>query len=135
MTSTNKPTQITEKQQKEQRLQTPQQKKNEPVFEVYDPVDVRGVWLGQEQGYQWHPGCYVLHREIKKGQWWYMITRPYQGNNNITQLSYPIAYPSEKLRKTENPTPLKVTGGIYKANEFLQQYGASLLKNALKNSN
>lgn len=108
-------------------------KKNEPLFEIYAPVDVRGVCLGEEKGYQWHPGSYVLHREFQQGQWWYIITRPYQGSNNITQLSYPIAYTAAHLRITNNPTPLKVTGAIYKADDFLKQYGASLLQSTIKN--
>ncbi len=108
-------------------------KKSEPEFALYDSVDICGVWISEEKGYQWHSGCYVIHQEFKQGRWWYAIARPYQGNNNITQLSYPVAYTSNRLRKTENPTPLKVTGGVYKSDDFLSQYGASLLRNALQN--
>lgn len=120
MTTTNKPTQTTD----------PKPRKSEPEFALYEPVDIRGVWLGKDKGYQWHSGCYILHQEFRQGQWWYAIARPYQGNQNITQLSYPVAYTSTRLRKTETPALLKVTGGVYKANEFLPQYGASLLRNA-----
>ncbi|HAX87330.1 MAG TPA: hypothetical protein DCY91_13975 [Cyanobacteria bacterium UBA11370] len=123
MTTTNRLTQTTD----------PTLKRSQPEFKLYEPVDIRGVWLGQEKGYQWHSGCYILHQEFRQGQWWYAIARPYQGNHNITQLSYPLAYTSERLRKTENSTPLKVTGGVYKSDEFLPHYGGALLRNALQN--
>lgn len=105
------------------------QLRSDREFDLYEAVDVRGVKT--KDGYQWHPGCYILHREFRNNQWWYAITRPYQGDKNITQLSYPVAYTKKRLRPTENPTPIKVTGGIYKSDEFLQHYGGAIMRSAL----
>jgi hypothetical protein len=107
MTMTNKPTQSTE------------QKRNQKTssFALYDAVEVKG-W-----GDSWHSDYWVLAIEPDNSC---IVSRTYQGDHNITQLSFPSRVTSDRLRKCD--TKLKVTGSVYSADSFLKEYGDSMLR-------
>lgn len=92
-------------------------------LKVYDAVELRGVWLGQE--YKWFEGYYILKIE---GDDSYIISHPYPGKDNITQLTWPYRVSLDKLRKPDKPPKLSVTGGVYSKDSFLKEYGASMLR-------
>ena len=96
---------------------------NETKLKKYDAVELRGVWLGND--FQWWPGYYIL--EIQKDGS-FLISRTYKGDHNITQLTWPYQALPEELRKPETPPKLSVTGGVYNAQNFLQEYGACMLR-------
>ncbi len=89
----------------------------------YDAVELRGVKRGE--GYVWWSGYYILEVE-RDGK--YLISRPYQGEHNITQLTWPHRVSPEVLRKPESEPKLSVTGGIYSTKNFLQEYGAFMVR-------
>jgi hypothetical protein len=96
---------------------------SEAKFQKYDAVEFRGVELAD--GYHWWSGYYVLEVE-KDGNC--LISRTYPGAHNITQLSWPYRASPEFLRKPESTPKLSVTGGIYSAQNFLQEYGSSMVR-------
>ncbi len=92
-------------------------------FQRYDAVEFRGIKLAD--GYQWWGGYYVLEVENDGNC---LISRTYQGGNNITQLSWPYRTSPDLLRKPETVPKLSVTGGIYLAANFLPEYGACMVR-------
>lgn len=95
----------------------------ETKFQKYDAVEVKGVEL--PEGYKWWPGYYILEIE-KDGSC--LISYTYRGDHNITQLSWPHRISPDSLRKPEIEPKLSVTGGIYSNKNFLQEYGAFMVR-------
>ncbi|MCA1992544.1 MAG: hypothetical protein LDL41_11005 [Coleofasciculus sp. S288] len=50
-------------------------------------------------------------------------------------MSVVVEFPERYLRRPEKPEKFKVTGGIYKAENFLQEYGKSILKAGVNRAN
>lgn len=98
---------------------------------LYSAVQLRGLAVKESNaisgaiwadGYIWHPDYWILAIAGDSC----IISRVYQGSNNITQLSWPSRVKRDHLRPCD--AKLKVTGGLYNSANFLQSYGASILK-------
>ncbi|MBD0344905.1 MAG: hypothetical protein ICV63_08790 [Coleofasciculus sp. Co-bin14] len=92
-------------------------------FKKYEAVELKGVRLNEED-YKWWTGYYILEIE-KDGS--YLVSRTYQGNHNITQLTWPYRVSVDDIRKPETEPKLSVTGGVFSRQNFLQVYGASMV--------
>jgi hypothetical protein len=86
----------------------------------YDAVEIKKAY-----GNEWDTGYWILKIE-ESGSC--LVSRTYQGDHGITQLSFPTRCSPTELRKPTTPPKLKVTGGIYKAENFLQEYGACMVR-------
>ena len=94
-------------------------------FQQYDAVEL-------SSRRKWWTGYYILEIE-RDGNC--LISRTYQGEHNLTQLSWPYRVSPNLLRKPESEPKLSVTGGAYSAKNFLKEYGASMVRSFYRATN
>ena len=99
--------------------------KKQPVFNIGDSVELKGV------GSKWWQGYYILQSRFEEGVWWYAIARPYVGGSamqKVSQLSLPVAFPEWCLRCLQESDKLTVCGQAYTAANFIGEYGKVVLR-------